>query len=31
MGLSHYGMACPRVVEWRRRPPDVDGSCEYIE
>jgi hypothetical protein len=25
------GYLSPRHGGWRRRPPDIDGSCEYIE
>jgi hypothetical protein len=27
----HHSMACPQVCRWRRRPPDMEGSCKYIE
>jgi hypothetical protein len=27
----HYGMAPSSGCGWRRRPPDVEGSCKYIE
>jgi hypothetical protein len=31
-GPCHHGMVgASSGCGWRRRPPDVEGSCEYIE